>query len=373
MNPLYHIAFSAAQKVAPFLEPETAHNAAIKLLRAMPIGGTHDATSSSLSQDLLGMTFPNPLGLAAGFDKNAEVPDTVLGLGFGFTEIGTVTPLPQIGNPKPRLFRLPEDKALINRFGFNSQGHEAAKARLTLRKKSGKTGIVGVNIGANKESPDRIADYVLGIETFYALADYFTVNISSPNTPGLRDLQGAKELDHLLGAVVQKRAKMIEIHKGDLVPILLKVAPDLDVIGLDAICKAVTKHKLDGLIISNTTLSRAGLEAASKDETGGMSGAPLFARATAALGAFRQRLGPDIVLVGAGGVSNADDVTAKIAAGADLVQLYSALVYQGFGLPSTIIKALPVALKKQGVNTVSDLRDRDTVKWAARFETEFAP
>jgi dihydroorotate dehydrogenase len=270
---------------------------------------------------LAGLDLPNPVGLAAGFDKDAEVPDALLDAGFGFVECGTVTPRPQAGNPRPRLFRLRQDKAVINRMGFNNQGLEAFAGRLERR---ARRGVVGANLGANKDSEDRIGDYVLGLRRLQGLCDYFTINISSPNTPGLRDLQEAAALDQLLGAVADAR-------KGSE-PVFLKVAPDLDSRRIPEIVAAVRRHGFDGIVVSNTTLGRpASLGAPARGEAGGLSGAPLFDLSTKVLGAFRAA-DADLPLIGVGGIASAADVRAKMGAGADAVQLYTALVYEGPGL-----------------------------------------
>ena len=358
--------WTVSARAARFLDPEQAHLAAIRLL-ASPLGPRARLTEPTPTV-LAGLTFANRLGLAAGFDKHGEVVDALLALGFGHVEIGTVTPKPQPGNPRPRLFRLPEDKGLINRFGFNSEGGDVVARRLARRLEHGKAqGIVGINIGANKESDDRIADYAAGICRFAGLADYYTVNISSPNTPGLRDLQGEDALNRLLGTVMEARAQV-----APAMPVFLKVAPDLDLPGMDAIAKALKHHQVSGLIVSNTTLSRKGLVASAKNEAGGLSGKPVFERATAALGAFRVRLGRDAVIIGAGGVSSASEMAEKIAAGADLVQLYSALAYHGFGLPHAILGGLDHELRERGQASADALKGMATRHWAERFERDFA-
>lgn len=359
--------FKLARPGLFLIDPETAHGLMIKAMKAGLISacagtGTGDAR---LAVTVAGLRFPNPLGMAAGFDKNAEVPDALLSLGFGFAEVGTLTPRPQAGNPKPRLFRLPEDEAVINRMGFNNEGHAAALKRLQAR--GGRQGIVGVNIGANKDSDDRIADYVAGIHAFASVATYFTVNISSPNTPGLRDLQARDSLRALLDAVLAARAE--EAAKvGRRIPVFLKIAPDLTPEGLDDIAAEATEHDLDGLIVSNTTLSRDGLtDQATAKQAGGLSGKPLFARSTAALAATRRRVGPALPIIGAGGVATAEDLVTKIKAGADLVQLYSMMVYEGPGIAAAILNDLPAILNREGASTVRDLRDRDVDLWADRF------
>ncbi|RCS24676.1 quinone-dependent dihydroorotate dehydrogenase [Phyllobacterium salinisoli] len=344
------------------LDAEQAHGLSIAALKS----GLFSCGSSdpALAVTVAGLAFPNPLGIAAGYDKNAEVPDELIKLGFGFAEVGTVTPLPQTGNPRPRIFRLIEDRAIINRLGFNNEGHEAAFRRLSAR--AGKTGIVGVNIGANKDSVDRIADYVTGIRWFYSLASYFTANISSPNTPGLRDLQARESLGQLLSQVLAARDD--EAAKSGLVrPVFLKIAPDLTEEGLDDIAAVALAHPLDGLIISNTTLSRTGLKGTSNNgEAGGLSGAPLFERSTIVLAKMRQKVGPALPIIGVGGIDSAETALAKIRAGADLIQLYTGLVYRGPGLPGEIVKGLSQRLAREGVKNIREQRDRDTAQWAAK-------
>ncbi len=344
-------------------DPETAHSLSISALKTGMIPTCRLPADPRLVQTVAGIRFPNPIGLAAGYDKNAEVPDAILRLGFGFTEVGTVTPKPQAGNDKPRIFRLIEDRGVINRLGFNNEGHEAAFRRLVARRNA--PGIVGVNIGANKDAADRVADYVAGIRRFYALATYFTVNISSPNTPGLRDLQARDSLKALLEAVLAARAEEALRH-GRNVPVFLKIAPDLTEEGLDDIAAEATDHPLDGLIVSNTTLARDGLKnAVESKEAGGLSGAPLFRRSTVVLARIRKRVGPALPIIGVGGVSNAQDALEKIRAGADLVQLYSCMVYEGAGLASAIVKGLSSVFDEEKVSSVRELRDSRVDQWAA--------
>ncbi len=333
----------------------------IKALKCglLPVSGLRDPR---LRVKVAGLDFPNPLGMAAGYDKNGEVPDALLGLGFGFAEIGSITPLPQPGNPKPRVFRLTSDDAVINRLGFNNEGHERCAARLSAR--SGRRGIVGVNIGANKDSADRIGDYELGVKRFAPLASYLTVNISSPNTPGLRNMQAGKELAELLSRVVAARACLADDKSK---PIFLKIAPDLTGKELEDIAAAVLAHSIDGVIVSNTTLSRAGLKDASlAEETGGLSGKPLFERSTIVLAKMRRLLGPKVTIVGVGGVSSAETALEKIRAGADLVQLYTGLIYGGPALPSEILRGMLKALEYERVHSVSALRDTKLDQWANR-------
>ena len=354
---------SLASRTLFAFDPETAHGLSIRALKSGVIPPCRLPEDPRLVQTVAGIRFPNPLGLAAGYDKNAEVPDAMLALGFGFTEVGTLTPKPQAGNDKPRIFRLVEDRAVINRLGFNNEGHAAAFDRLSAH--SGRPGIVGVNIGANKDAVDRVADYVDGIRRFYALATYFTVNISSPNTPGLRDLQARESLSALLGAVLAARAEEAVRH-GRSVPVFLKIAPDLTEEGLDDIAAEALAHPLDGLIVSNTTLSREGLKDKSMaNQAGGLSGAPLFALSTRVLAGMRRRVGPTLPLIGVGGISSAEDAAEKIRAGADLVQLYSGMVYGGPGLASTIVKSLSTILDRDGVSSIRELRDTRVDHWTA--------
>lgn len=343
-------AFSLARPVLHVLDPETAHGLTIRVLSIMPgLGST--VLDDRLRIRSFGLDFPNPLGLAAGFDKNAEVPDAMLGLGLGFTEIGTVTPKPQAGNPRPRLFRLPEDGAVINRMGFNNEGHAAALRRLEARK--GRGGIIGVNIGANKDSTDRIADYVSGIAAFSHLAAYITVNISSPNTPGLRALQSRAELEQLLTRLNDARAKQAKRP-----PMLLKIAPDLREDELEDIAAACGGGAVDGIIVSNTTLSRDGLRSSLAREQGGLSGLPLLQLSTWQLARMYLLTDGRIPLVGVGGVHDAASALLKIRAGATLVQLYSALVYGGPGLIADILRGMADQLSRDGT-TLEALRGRD--------------
>ena len=347
---------------ARLLEPETAHKAAIAFLKFAPLNA-RPQQFSNLSQIICGLTFPNPIGLAAGFDKNAEVPNALLARGFGSVEVGTITPKPQAGNPRPRLFRLTEHQALINRFGFNNDGSEACLNRLNRRKSNG---ILGINIGANKDSADRIADYVLGINAFQKYADYFTVNISSPNTPGLRALQTSEALKNLTGAVLEARAKNAS-NVGKSSPVFVKIAPDLDDAELDAIADVALSSGIDGLIISNTTLARPVPETTRhRAEQGGFSGEPLFDRSTIMLARIRQRVGAHMPLIGVGGITNAERALQKIEAGANLVQLYTGMVYGGFGLPQRICDELQVLVAKQDVSNIGELTSTKTDEWAAK-------
>jgi dihydroorotate dehydrogenase len=332
------------------LDPEDAHGLTIRLLAAGLGPRAPGDGYPSLATKLAGLSLPNPVGLAAGFDKNAQAPAAMLRAGFGFVECGTVTPLPQAGNPRPRLFRLPEDRAVINRMGFNNAGLEVFAARLSQRRPGG---ITGANIGANKEAADRIGDYLTGLTRLWGLSDYFTVNISSPNTPGLRALQTRAALEELLGRLAEARAALRA--RGDY-PVFLKVAPDLEDGEVEAITETVAVNGLEGIIVSNTTVARPGsLVSAAKGEAGGLSGAPLMAPSTAMLGRFHTAAkGKGLALIGAGGIASGADAYAKIRAGAGAVQLYSALVYDGPGLVSRINRDLAARLKADGFACVAD-------------------
>ncbi len=344
------LAFPLARPLLHSLDAETAHGLTIRALSALPPGRA-PANDPRLAVEAFGLSFGNPLGLAAGFDKNAEVPDAMLALGFGFTEIGTLTPRPQEGNPRPRLFRLPEDGAVINRMGFNNEGHVAALGRLQARR--GRGGIIGVNIGANKDSQDRIGDYVKGIEAFAAVASYFTVNISSPNTPGLRALQSRAELEQLLARLDAARDRQARRP-----PMLLKIAPDLRQDELEDIAAACGGGAVDGIIVSNTTLSRDGLGSPRKGEQGGLSGEPLLQLSTRQLARLHLLTEGRLPLVGVGGVHDGPSALLKIRAGACLVQLYSALVYRGPGLVGSILAFLSAEVARSGTSLAS-LRGRD--------------
>lgn len=342
------------------IDAETAHGLTIKALATglMPACAPADPR---LAVNRLGLAFPNPIGIAAGFDKNGEVPDAILKIGFGFAEVGTVTPQPQAGNPKPRIFRLPRDRAVINRLGFNNQGHAALRARLIDRR--GRGGIVGVNIGANKDTVDRATDYVAGIEAFADLASYFTVNISSPNTVGLRDLQARAALADLLARTVAARDAAAERH-GRRVPVLVKIAPDLDAHGLEDVAAEALDKKVDGIIVSNTTLSREHLVEPAARETGGLSGRPLFLRSTAMLARMRLMVGPDMVLVGVGGVDSVETAFAKITAGADLVQIYTGLVYEGPNLVRSILDGLARQVRRDRLGSIAEAVGSEARRWA---------
>ena len=326
------------------LDPERAHGLAIAALKLLP-PGKPAPDGGSLAIRVAGLSFPNPLGMAAGFDKNAEVPDALLGVGFGFAEVGSITPLPQAGNPKPRMFRLVEDRGVINRLGFNNEGADAALRRLERR--LGTPGIVGINIGANKDSADRIADYVAMTEVMAPLASYLAVNISSPNTPGLRALQDGAALTGLLDAVLAARGP-------SQVPVFLKVAPDLTPADIDAISRIAIDKGLAALIVSNTTISRPPLRSRYAGESGGLSGAPLRELAQQRLRDFRKASGGAIPLVGVGGIASAEDAWARIRAGASLVQIYSAMAFDGPDIARRIVHGLERLMKRDGFASIAE-------------------
>jgi dihydroorotate dehydrogenase len=331
------------------LPPEAAHRAALLALRHGLVVRRQGPRSARLRSSLLGHELAHPLGLAAGFDKNAEAIPGLFKLGFSFVEIGTVTPKPQAGNPKPRLFRLPDQRALINRMGFNNDGLEAVRAR--LEKLSALPGPLGANIGANRDSVDPIADYVAGLRALHPLVDYVTVNVSSPNTPGLRDLQRRDRLDDLLGVLLEARRAV----GGSIKPLLLKVSPDLQPEDEEAIAEVALARGLDGLIISNTTVMRTDLPPADhRDQPGGLSGPPLFRRSTEQLGRFFRLTGGGVTLIGAGGIASGADAYAKIRAGASALQLYTALIYQGPKLVARVLGELDGLLARDGYATVGD-------------------
>ncbi|MCP5084831.1 MAG: quinone-dependent dihydroorotate dehydrogenase [Alphaproteobacteria bacterium] len=337
-------------------DAETAHGLAITALKSGLIGASPALPGGPLEVEAFGLTFPNPVGLAAGFDKDAEVPDAILGLGFGFAEVGTITPLAQAGNPRPRMFRLTEDRAVINRLGFNNQGHQAALKRLQARPRSG---IVGVNIGANKDSVDKIADYELGVKTFANFASYLTVNVSSPNTPGLRGLQDRGALEELLERVGDARKEAEACP-----PLLLKIAPDLDDEALQDIAEVVLKAGIDGVIVSNTTIARPPLSAPDKDEQGGLSGAPLFSLSTKILAKFHRATAGKVPLIGVGGIESGSAAWEKLRAGASLVQIYSGMVYEGPRLAQQIGHHLSQQLERSGFDTLSDVTGTGAKEWA---------
>ena len=324
------------------LDPERAHGLAIAAIKAMPL---HTALPAGpLATSVAGLSFPNPVGMAAGFDKDAAIPDALLGQGFGFVEVGSITPRPQAGNPRPRLFRLAEDRAVINRMGFNNGGAPAAAARLAARERRG---IVGINVGANKDSADRVADYAQMTRIMAPLASYLAVNISSPNTPGLRALQDEAALGELLDAVLEARGEAGP-------PIFLKVAPDLQPADIDAIARIALDKRLGALIVSNTTISRPPLLSRHAAEAGGLSGAPLRELALQRLRDFRGATGGALPLVGVCGIAAAEDAWQRIRAGASLVQLYTAMVYEGPGIARRIVHGLETLMRRDGFGSVAE-------------------
>jgi dihydroorotate dehydrogenase len=350
-----------AQPMLLALPPEQAHEATLRALEAGLQGRASAPDDPRITVPLWGLQFPNPIGIAAGFDKDARVPDALLDIGFGFAEVGTVTPLPQQGNPKPRVVRLIRDRAVINRLGFNSGGHAEVLARLKRRPPRG---IVGINVGANKNSADRTADFAAGVETFAGPAGYLMVNISSPNTPGLRDLQAPAALDRLLEAVMAARERAVDkgAHKA---PVLVKIAPDMAEADLEPVVERMRAHGVDGIAVGNTTLSRAGLrDVQAGREVGGLSGRPLFHRSTAMLARVAQLTGGNMPLIGIGGIDSGETALAKFEAGASLVQLYTGLIFEGVGLVERIKQHLLDAVEDAGVASVSDLVGRRTSEWA---------
>lgn len=344
------------------LDPEDAHEATIKALEL----GVHPRQLGNddpvLRQTVFGLDFQNPIGIAAGYDKDARVADAILAMGCGFAEIGTVTPRPQLGNPKPRIFRLVADRALINSLGFNNGGHDAALARLEARK--GKNGIVGVNIGANKDSTDRPGDYAKGIETFTSVASYFTVNISSPNTPGLRDLQAPAALDELLSRVMETRARIVS-QGATRRPVVVKIAPDVAEDDVAPICERLIAHAVDGIAVSNTTLARNSLTDPLANKSGGLSGQPLFRRSTTMLARVFEATGGKIPLIGIGGIGSGEMALEKIEAGATLLQVYTGLVYAGPGLIGEIKSHLAREVRLRGHSDLASLRGTKAKHWAA--------
>jgi dihydroorotate dehydrogenase len=351
-----------ARPLMALIEAENAHALAIKALKHAPLPPPA-ADDERLAVRAFGLDFPNPLGMAAGFDKHAEAPDALLRLGFGFVEIGTVTPRPQGGNPRPRLFRLPRDQGVINRLGFNSEGADAVLRRLAARANAG--GIVGVNVGANKDSSDRIADYERQIELFAPVASYFTCNISSPNTPGLRDLQQGRVFDELTARVIEARDRASA--RAGRKPVLIKIAPDLALGDLDDIVSVARRRRIDGMIVGNTTVARPPWlrEQATAKEAGGLSGRPLFALATRMLAETFVRVEGAFPLIGVGGIDSGASALAKVRAGACLVQLYSAFVFRGLGLVGEIKNALGDALRRGGHTGLDALIGTDAASMTA--------
>lgn len=348
--------WSAAQAGLFMLDPETAHEASLRALEAGVFPRQCKPDDPRLSQTLFGLNFPNPIGVAAGYDKDARVYNPLFAMGFGFAEAGTITPKPQSGNPRPRVFRLVRDRAIINRLGFNNAGHAAAKARLASRPPKG---ILGINMGANRDSADTIGDYVAGVQAFGPLASYLAINISSPNTPGLRDLQAPDRLDALLSAVMKARGSLPRP-----VPILVKLAPDLHAGDVEPVVACLVSHRVDGAILTNTTLSREGVTASShRGEGGGLSGRPLFALSTRFLARCYLATEGKLPLIGVGGVDSGQAALAKIRAGASLLQLYTGLVYEGPGLLADIKAALLAETAKTSF-PLSGLIGSDAQRWA---------
>lgn len=347
------------------LEPEQAHKAAIVALK-MGLAPNGRLNNDGLGQNVFGLDFSNPIGIAAGFDKNAEVPNEIIKTGFGFAEIGSVTPRPQAGNPKPRIYRVPEHMGVINRMGFNNEGHAAVLSRMRNVRMNKKAGQIGINIGANKDSDDFIADYELGIETFYNVADYFVANISSPNTPGLRALQSKESLQQLVDRICAKRADMAaKMDKN--IPLILKIAPDLTDEDITDITTIVSASKLDGVIVSNTTIRRDFIKGHDhENEAGGLSGKPLFEFSTHMLARFYQATEGKIPLIGAGGIYDGASAYAKICAGATLVQLYSCLIYTGTGIIDELRQGIIDGLKRDGFDTVEQAIGSRADFWAEK-------
>ena len=337
------------------LDPETAHGLSIKALKSGLTPCPGPVTSPRLKTEIAGLSLPNPVGLAAGFDKNAEALSALTQAGFGFIEVGAATPRPQPGNPKPRLFRLSEDRAAINRFGFNNEGMEAIGARLAQRPKDG---VIGLNLGANKDSDDRAQDFARVLSHCGAHLDFATVNVSSPNTEKLRDLQGKAALSALLAGVMEAREGLDRP-----IPVFLKIAPDLDEAGLDDIADVARESGIDAVIATNTTLARDGLKSAHRDEMGGLSGAPLFEKSTRVLAQLSSRLDGAVPIIGVGGISSAEDAYAKIRAGASAVQFYTALVYGGLSLAAEIANGLDALLARDGHDSVAQAVGTDRATW----------
>lgn len=341
MNLTEKLALAAMHRI----DPEAAHGLSIKALTMGLAPAPGPVTSSRLKTTLAGIDLPNPVGLAAGYDKNAEALAPLAKSGFGFIEAGAATPRPQPGNPKPRLFRLTEDKAAINRFGFNNEGMEAIGARLAQRPRDA---VIGLNLGANKDSKDRAADFAKVLAHCGAHLDFATVNVSSPNTEKLRDLQGKAALSALLAGVTETRDSLSR-----RVPVFLKIAPDLDREGIEDIAAVAVESGIDAVIATNTTLSRDGLHSPHRGEAGGLSGAPLFEKSTRVLAQLSDLLEDRVPLVGVGGISTAEQAYAKICAGASAVQFYTAMVYGGLSLAGDIVRGLDELLARDGFDNVA--------------------
>ncbi|MDR3493293.1 MAG: quinone-dependent dihydroorotate dehydrogenase [Ancalomicrobiaceae bacterium] len=352
--------FPAIRSLLFSLQPETAHTLTIRSLRLPLVRWYPVPRDKRLKIEIAGLSFANPIGMAAGFDKDGTAIDGTLRLGLSFTEIGTVTPRPQAGNAQPRLFRLVADHAVINRFGFNNAGHTAMRERLLRRK--GRGGIVGVNIGANRDTADKTEDYAAGVEAFADLASYCVINVSSPNTAGLRDLQTREALDHLLQRVLMARDDASE-PGGRRLPVLLKIAPDLDEAGLADIAEVALARSIDGFVISNTTLSRDGSTDPQSSEAGGLSGRPLFERSTRTLARMRKLIGPGVPIIGVGGIDSPETAWAKITAGANLIQLYTGLVYEGPELIGRILEYFVKKLDEEGFVSIAEATGTEIDTW----------
>jgi len=354
--------FDLARPLLLTIEPERAHEMTLRSLERGLYPRQKNGDHPALAQSVMGLDFPNPLGIAAGFDKNARVPQAIRNIGFGYSEIGTVTPLAQPGNPGPRIFRLIRDRAVINRLGFNNEGHGAALARLQAKRPSG---ILGINIGANKDTDDKIADYVLGLSAFSEIADYFMINISSPNTPGLRDLQAPDVLNELLDRVNSARGEIYEVM-GVRPPMAVKLAPDVAESDLEGIVAVLVAQKVDAICISNTTLVRTGLvDQVTAQESGGLSGRPLFDRSTRMLARVFQLSGGVIPLIGVGGIDSPERALDKMRAGASLIQLYTGLIYEGPGLVGRIKAHLEDHAQAHKLTSISDVVGSHADKWAS--------
>jgi dihydroorotate dehydrogenase len=354
--------FDLARPMLFALSPEDAHELTLKSLEMGIYPRPAAPDDPSLAVDLWGLRFPNPIGIAAGFDKDARVVDAVLGMGCGFAEAGTTTPLAQAGNPRPRVFRLIADRAIVNRLGFNNAGHAAALDR--LRRRSSR-GVVAVNLGANKDSSDRTGDYVQGIAAFYDVASVFTINISSPNTPGLRDLQAPAALDDLLGRIMAAREALVKTGEPKR-PVVVKLAPDIAEEDVAPIAERLLAHGVDGIAVSNTTLARDGLIDANAHEAGGLSGRPLFHRSTVMLARIREATAGRVPLIGVGGIDSGEAALAKIEAGATLLQLYTGLIYEGPGLIARIKDHLASAARRGGAKSIASLVGARFKEWAAK-------
>ena len=355
--------FEFARPLLYALDPERAHELTLKSLEAGIYPRPSQPDDARLGVNVWGVGFPNPLGIAPGFDKDARVPDAILGMGFGHAEIGTVTPRPQDGNPRPRVFRLIRDRALINRLGFNNSGQAAALARLERGRPKG---VVGVNVGANKDAADRAADYVAGVRAFYDVASYFTINVSSPNTPGLRDLQAPTALDELVARVLQAREEMMATGKPRR-PVVVKIAPDIAEEDLEPIVRVLQARRIDGIAVSNSTLARERLsDTALAKEAGGISGRPLFHRSTVVLARVHALTGGRIPLIGIGGIDSGATAIAKLEAGATLLQLYTGLVYEGPNLLARIKQAMVAHVARENLPGIGAVTGRRAGEWAAK-------